>query len=281
MTNRLPTLINWIKSLLIIQISLCTLTRYQSRHGDSAAGSLTLTTIIALVPASIIALSIIANLPGISNYQQEIVSVILHQFVPKNSETITLYLTHFIEDSSSLSFLQLFLLTVSTLLLIHSVNKSINQMFNTQHKRHGAAVFAVYLAILVFGPILLGASLAVSLYAAESPIISLVTGLAGEIAPISIWLPFLITWLSLLVMYYFVPSEPIKPLSALIGSICAALLIEASKLGFGLYTSNIQTYEVLYGALSAVHLFLIWVYLTWSIILLGASLTSYIEESVL
>lgn len=286
--NRLKTFVNAIKlgfvrqyhratEIPIFQVVLCALKSYGKHHGDSAAGSLTLTMIIALVPACIIAFSIIANLPGVANYQQEIVSAVLHQFVPKNSETISLYLTHFIEDSRSLSLLQLFLLIISTLLLIHSVNQYINQMFNTQHERHGLAVFAVYIAILIFGPVLLGVSLALSLYAAELPFISSLSGLVGEVAPVSIWLPFFVAWLSLLLMYYFVPSEPINPFSVLVGSLCAAVLIEISKLGFGLYVSNVQTYEVLYGALAAIPLFLIWIYLTWSIILFGASLTSCIR----
>lgn len=283
--NRLQSLVIEIKSRVvnqyrrvaeshIVQIILCALRSYHGRHGDSAAGSLTLTTIISLVPASIIALSIIANLPGVANYQQEIVSAALNQFVPQNSETINLYLTQFIEDASSFSYLQLFLLIVSTLLLIHSVNQSINQMFNTQHDRHGLAVFAVYLAILIFGPVLLGASLALSIYVSELPFIASITGLVDEIVPVSEWAPFFVTWLSLFAMYFFVPSEPIKPASVLLGSLCAAVMVEMSKFGFGLYVSNVQTYEVLYGALSAIPLFLIWVYLTWSIILFGAALTS-------
>lgn len=276
MINRL----NHIGNLHVIQIGLCALKRYHRHHGEAASGSLTLTTIIALVPVGIIALSIISNLPGVANYQQEIVRAALHQFAPHNSKTITLYLTHFIEDSRNLSLLQLFLLIISTLLLIHSVNQSINQMFNTQHKRHGAAVFGVYLAILAFGPVLLGVSLALSLYVAELPSITSAMVGADEIAPVSTWLPFFIAWLSLFILYYFVPSEPLKPFSALMGGLCAAVLIEASKLGFGLYISNVQTYEVLYGALSAIPLFLIWVYLTWSIILFGASLTSCMKKPI-
>lgn len=206
-------------------------------------------------------------------------SAVLHQFASKSSEPIKYYLTHFIEDSSSLSWMQLFLLVVSTLLLIHSVNRSINQMFNTQHERHGMAVFAVYLAILIFGPTFLGISFVLSLQVAELPLVSSVMGLFGDIAPVPVWLPFFVAWLSLFVMYYFVPSEPVKPIPALLGGLCAAVLIEISKLGFGLYVSSVDTYQALYGALSAIPLFLIWVYLTWSIILFGACLASCMEET--
>jgi len=261
-----------------VQISLCTFNSYHSRHGSTAAGSLTLTTIIALVPACIIAFSIIAQLPGVTNYQHEIVSAALHQFVPRDNETVKLYLTHFIEASSSLSWLQLSLLVISTLLLIHSVNQSINQMFNTQHQRHGIAVFGVYLAILIFGPTFLGFSFALSIQMAELPFISSVTGLFGDYAPVSVWLPFFVAWLSLFVMYYFVPSERVKPLVALVGALAATVLIEINKLGFGLYVSSVDTYQALYGTLSAIPLFLIWVYLTWSIILIGAALTSCVED---
>ena len=125
--NHLQKLIDNIKSrffnwyhhasrLLAVKISLRALSYYHSRRGSTAAGSLALTTIIALVPACIIAFSIIAQLPVTTNYQQEIVSAALDQFVPENSETVKLYLTIFIEDSSSLSWLQLSLLVVSTLL---------------------------------------------------------------------------------------------------------------------------------------------------------------------
>ncbi len=264
--------------LLAVKITLRTLSCYLSRRGSTAAGSLALTTIIALVPACIIAFSIIAHLPGVTNYQQEIVSAALDQFVPENSETVKLYLTIFIEDSSSLSWLQLSLLVVSTLLLIHSVNQSINQMFETHHQRHGIAVFGVYLAILIFGPTFLGFSFALSIQMAELPIISSVIGLFGDFAPVSVWLPFFVAWLSLFVMYYFVPSERVKPLVALVGALVAAVLIEINKLGFGLYVSSVDTYQVLYGTMSAIPLFLIWVYLTWSIILFGAALTSCIED---
>lgn len=265
--------------LPLVRIIRCALRCFQRRRGSTAAGSLALTTIIALVPACIIAFSIITHLPGVASYQQEIVSAALHQFVPSNSETIQLYLTNFIKDSSRLSLLQLSLLVVSTLLLIHSVNQSINQMFGTRHRRRGIAVFAVYLSILIFGPTFLGSSFALSLQLSELPIISSIIGLFGDFAPVSIWLPFLVAWLSLFIMYYLVPSERVKPLVALVGALCAAVLIEINKLGFGLYVSSVDTYQVLYGTLSAIPLFLIWVYLTWSIVLFGASLTSCIEDS--
>lgn len=261
-----------------VRTIFCALSCYQRRRGSTAAGSLALTTIIALVPACIIAFSIITQLPGVANYQQEIVSAALHQFVPESSDSIRIYLTQFIEDSRNLSLLQLSLLVISTLLLIHAVNQSINQMFDTQLERHGVAVFGVYLAILIFGPTFLGLSFVLSLQVAQLPLLSSIMGLFGEIAPVSVWLPFFVAWLSLFVMYFFVPSERAKPLPAVIGALSAAALIEAGKMGFGLYVSQVDTYQALYGTLSAIPLFLIWVYLTWSIILFGACLTSCIDQ---
>ena len=251
---------------------------YFTRHGNIAAGSLTLTTLISLVPATVVGMSIIAQLPGVGEYRQRIIDTVLGQLVPENAAMVKTYLLYFVEDAASLSLLQLVLLILSTLLLIHSVNAAINQMFATTRQRHGFAVLSVYLSILVVGPVLLGASFVMSLRLVGFEIVGRALEISGQIAPVETWLPFLLAWLALSLIYYLVPSEPVRPTLAVAGGALGAFLIELNKTAFGWYLVGEETYEQIYGALSVIPLFIIWVYLTWSIVLIGALIVSGLNE---
>lgn len=86
-------------------------------------------------------------------------------------------------------------------------------------------------------------------------------------------LPFLTTTIALTLLYLLVPNCYVAPRHALIGGASAAILFETVKYGFGYYVKTVPTYEAIYGALAVLPIFLIWIYVSWVVVLLGAQLT--------
>jgi membrane protein len=102
-------------------------------------------------------------------------------------------------------------------------------------------------------------------------------GVAGHgVGGFRLWLlaPFLITWVGLTVLYQVVPNCRVRWRDAITGALVAAVLFEFARKGFALYVHGIANYRQIYGALAAMPIFLIWVYLSWVIVLLGAILAA-------
>ena len=91
-------------------------------------------------------------------------------------------------------------------------------------------------------------------------------------------LPFCFEALAFVILYTAVPNKPIKFTDALVGGIAAALLFELTKRGFTWYISNVHSYEIIYGALSSIPIFLLWIYLSWLVVLIGAEVTATLGE---
>ncbi|MFU8833356.1 MAG: YihY family inner membrane protein, partial [Wenzhouxiangella sp.] len=131
----------------------------------------------------------------------------------------------------------------------------------------------IYWAALTLGPLLMGASLALTSYLAAIPFFS--TDLAeGAVVGLINFMPLLVALAGFTLLFMIVPNRRVRWHHALIGAALSAVLFELASRGFVLYVSNFPTYERLYGALAAVPIFLVWIYLSWVVVLLGASLSA-------
>ena len=127
---------------------------------------------------------------------------------------------------------------------------------------------------MTLGPILVTAGVGVSSWVYAQP---LWRGVAGHgVAGFRLWLlaPFLITWVGLSVLYQAVPKCRVRWRDAITGALVAAVLFEFARKGFAAYVQGVANYKEVYGALAAIPIFLIWVYLSWVIVLLGAILAA-------
>lgn len=234
------------------------------------AASLSFTTLLSLVPLTAVAFGVLSAFPAYREYAGNIQSWVIDQFVASSADVIKANLQSFVSNTAKLSATGFFFLLVAAVLMIFSMESAFNIIWRVRERRHGLAAFLMYWAVLTLIPILIGVGIAVSSYLLTLPYLA---GTAEALNHSSLFihlLPFFSTWLAFSVLYVALPNKKIYWQSGMLGGFVAALLFELAKKSFGLYITFFPTYQLLYGALAIIPLFLIWLYVSWSLILLGA-----------
>jgi len=247
--------------------------QFHKQRGMQIASSLAYTTLLSLVPLITVVLAFLQGLPIFETIGGTVQSFIFSNFVPTFGDTIQEYLATFSSKASQLTITGLGVLFVIALMLMGTIDNAFNTIWYVRTRRRPVARFLVYWAILTLGPLLLGAGLLTSSYLLSIPLLNdggIVHGLQQQLLA---WLPFLMTTLAFTLMYILVPNCFVPRRHALIGGVAAALLFELAKYGFGLYVRTVPTQQTIYGALAVIPLFLIWIYISWVVLLLGAHIT--------
>ncbi len=246
--------------------------RFIAHGGLERAGSLAYTTLLSLVPLMTVVFAILTAFPVGERVNEVVQDFIFSNFIPAAGEVVHRYLLEFSSKASHLSGLGFMALLLVAVLLVHSIDRTFNAIWEVRRKRRPLNRFLVYWAVISLGPLLVGASLLVTSYLVSLPAVTEVTA-EGVGKRLLEWLPVAMSALAFALIYWLVPNRPVKGWHALAGGIFAAILFEWSKQAFAWYLTTFPTYEVVYGALAAVPIFLIWLYLSWLVVLLGAELT--------
>ncbi len=242
------------------------------------ASALAYTTLLSIVPLMAVTFSIFTAFPVFENLTDDFQSFLFQNFVPTSAELLQTYLLEFVQKASGLTALGIGGLMATSILLMAAINRALNTIWRTQTPRSSVVNFLVYWAVLTLSPLLMGISLAVSSYIVSLPLISDTT---NNIHVLRVT-PFIMSACAFSVLYILVPSQrvPIRP--AVAGGLVAALLFELAKKGFAFYVTQFPTYQAIYGALAILPIFLVWIYVCWVIVLLGAEIThsllSYRDE---
>jgi len=237
------------------------------------AAALTYTSLLALVPLLAIGFSILAAFPVFETVTDEIQDFIFANFVPASQEMIQDYLLGFAQQASNLTAIGVVFLLVTALLLMETIDYAFNEIWGVQQRRRGVSIFMVYWAVLSLGPLLIGVSLVATSYLVSLPFISDMAQNLGVKPFLLKIMPFSLTTIAFTLIYVAVPNRRVYLRHAFMGGFLAALLFEMAKRGFAYYVTQLATYKIVYGTLSAVPIFLIWIYFSWIIILLGAEIT--------
>lgn len=234
------------------------------------AGSLTFTTVLAIVPLLAVALALFTAFPQFHEFSDALQIFLSNSLMPPViSENVMSYLNDFAQQASRLTAIGGSFLVFTVLLLILSVDKALNEIWRVTKPRGMGQRLLVYWALLTLGPLMTGASLwATALVARESfGVISQLPDLLDITLKIS---PFFVSALGFAALFLIVPNARVAPRDALIGGFLVSALLEMMKFGFAFYVSQISTYTTIYGAFAALPVFLIWVYLSWLSVLFGA-----------
>ena len=182
------------------------------------------------------------------------------------------HLQSFARQASNLTGLGIVFLVVTSVLMLHTIEQTLNRIWKVRGGRKGLTSLLMYWAVLSLGPICLGAGLAISSYLTSQAIFNeTLTFLGGARFWLTL-LPFLFTTIMLTLLYTVVPNTSIPFRQGVLGAAVAALLFELAKGGFTFFIKQAPSYQVVYGAFAAVPVFLLWIYISWMIVLGGAEL---------
>lgn len=238
------------------------------------SGALAYTSLFALVPLTAAVLGVLAAFPGFADWRDQLTTWVFENFVPAAGSTVQGYITQFADSASKATVIGILVLLFSAVSLMMSIEDAFNRIWRVQVARSATSRFIVYWAALTLGPLLLVAALAISSYAFALPFIDAAEAQFSIRARVLVVLPFLIVWAALVAAYVVIPNRTVRISHAIIGALIAAVLFEAAKRGFALYATRYASYQQVYGALALVPIFIFWIYLSWIVVLLGASVTA-------
>jgi len=238
-----------------------------------AAAALSYTTLFALVPLSALALGVIASFAEFAAWSERITDFVFSNFVPAAARVVKSYLTEFAANAYQLTTVGVIALLVSALLLMSGIEETFNRIFRASARRNRIARFVVYWTVLTLGPVLVTASLGLTSYLFALPVIDEAEREYHLSERLLRWLPVVVTWVALWLAYTVIPATIVRLRHAAIGATIGTVLFELAKGGFAEYLAR-TSYEKVFGALAVVPIFLVWLYLLWLIVLLGASIAS-------
>jgi len=246
--------------------------QFVARRGLQTASSLAYTTLLSIVPLVGVVFSFFGNLPVFKDISNIIRAFIFGNFVPAFGQTIEEYLIGFSVKASQLTVTGIAVLVLIALLMMATIESSMNHIWNVLVRRNRVARFLVYWTILTLGPVLIGAGLYTTSYLLALPLISSVDESLMITSRLLVLLPVLTTSAAFSFMYILIPNCYVNWRNALIGGVTAALFFELAKYSFGVYVKSVPAYQLIYGAIAVIPMFLIWVYVSWLTVLLGAQI---------
>lgn len=249
------------------------LRRLDEERLPQVAGSLTFTTVLALVPVLTIAFAIFTTFPLFTTFRDSLEAYFVQSLMPKGvANTILDYLSQFASKANRLSAVGAIFLIVTAIMMFGTVDRTFNQIWRIQTPRPFLQRMIVYWAIMTLGPLLIGASL--SFTSLLSPVSSLARELPLLGTMLSVLISVSLTTLAFALLYLTVPHRLIDWRDAVAGGLGAAIAFEITKRLFTFFIAQFPSYRVIYGALAAVPIFLVWIYLCWLITLAGAVLAA-------
>ena len=246
--------------------------QYNEDRCRESAAALTYATLFAIVPVLTVTYAILAVIPALQDVGGDFQEWLLDYFVPDAGAQIQHYLTEFSRQATNLTIVGVVVLFVTALVMLRTIENTMNRIWKVSRPRSGVTAILMYWAVLTLGPVLLGAGLGISSYLTSVAVVADTVEMLGGMRFWLAVLPVFFTTVLLTLLYVVVPNCHVPLRQGLLGAFVAALLFELAKGGFALFVRLAPAYEVIYGAFAAVPLFLLWVFLSWVIVLAGAEL---------
>jgi membrane protein len=273
--EHLPRLLQTLQTWPWLDTLKTLLIRFREDRLGLTASSLTFTTLIALVPLLTVMLAVFSAFPMFSSFQDALQKYFLQSLVPETiAKPVLAALTQFASKANRLGSVGLALLVLTALALMLTIDRTLNGIWRVREPRPIAQRVLVYWASATLGPLLLGVSLSLTSYVLSASR-GLVGGVPGGISLLLNTVEFILFAAGLAGLFHYVPNTHVRWRHAIAGGLFAAAGFEVAKRLLGWYLRQVPTYSVVYGAFAAVPIFLIWIYLGWVIVLLGAVIAAY------
>ena len=249
--------------------------RFREDRLGLTAGSLTFTTLIALVPLVTVMLAVFSAFPMFAGFEAALQKYFLQNLVPEGiAKPVLRALTQFAGKARSMGTLGLLLLLATALALVLTIDRTLNAIWRVRQPRPFGQRVLVYWAALTLGPLALGVSLTITSLAVSASR-GLVVALPGGVAPVLDLMQFVLLMAAAAGLFHYVPHTDVRWRHAWAGALFVAVAFELAKSVLAWYVDSVPTYSTVYGALATLPILLLWIYLVWVIVLLGAIIAAY------
>lgn len=249
--------------------------RFREDRLALTAGSLTFTTIISLIPLVTVMLALFSAFPMFATLQGSLQQYFLQTLVPDSiARPVLGAITQFSTRASRLGTVGLVALVFSALAMMLTIDRALNAIWRVRERRPIARRVLVYWAAVTLGPLIFAVSLTATSYAVSASrgiVGDMPRGFGAAVATVE----FVLELLGFAALFHFVPNTFVRWRHALLGGLFVATCIAGGKRALALYFGAVPTYSMIYGAFSTLPIFLVWIYLCWVIVLLGAVIAAY------
>ena len=252
--------------------------RFRDARLGLSASSLTFTTVLALVPLFAVGLAVFAAFPVFGKFQDTIQRWLIESLVPESiARQVLSYLTQFSRKASRLGSVGLVAVLMSAVFLMVTIERTLGQIWGLQRQRPFAQRVLLYWSSITLGPLFLGASLAITSYVvtASSDVVNV---LPGSVRWLLDSFEFLLLIACVSGLYFYVPYTRVRWRHAITAGFFVAGALELAKKAMAFYLLQVPTYSLIYGAFAALPILLVWIYVTWLLVLLGAVLAASLPE---
>lgn len=254
------------------------LERFRDARLGVSASSLTFTTVLAMVPLFAVALAVFTAFPMFGKFQDTIQRWLVESLVPESiARQVLGHVTQFARKASRLGSVGLLAVVVTALALMVTIERTLGQIWRVERQRPFPKRVLLYWAAITLGPLLLGGSLAITSYLVSASRLWVEVP-AGSLRWLLDAVEFALVALCVSGLYFYVPYTPVRWRHALTAGVLAALGLELAKRLLTWYLAAMPTYSAIYGAFAALPILLVWFYLAWVIVLLGAVLAASLPE---
>jgi len=238
------------------------------------ASSMSWSTLFAIIPMLVILLSVFTHLPIFDDVYNDIRDLLFANLMPTHSAEIMKYIDEFVANSAKLGLVGVLYVVIATIMFFKDYDFVVNDIFETP-KRKALEAFRTYTLLVLLVPIMLGVSFYISSklqhYLDQSHITSFIH--------LYYFLPFLMIWGTFYVAYQLSAHTTISKRVALVSSFVTSLIWYIAKIGFVFYVTTNQTYTSIYGSISTLLFFFLWIYISWMIFLYGLRFCYLLDKS--
>ncbi len=260
-------------SVRVIQFVQATLGQFNRDKIVIRASGLAYSSLLAAVPLVAVAFAIFSAFGAFDEVKTKAQEFLFDQFLPTSQSEIIAYFNQFADGARSLGLIGFLALILASILLLDNIESNFNNIWHVTTHRKIIAKITSYTSVLVFGTLLLGASLTFSARI-KAAILSDVPFDPGTLEKIGTWFfPLALTFFAFLLMYLVIPFTRVQLKSAVVGAAIGSVFFELGKNLFANWVGQSVRYSTIYGSLAVIPIFLVWLYITWIIVLLGLEIS--------
>jgi membrane protein len=248
--------------------------RFKQERLAQTAGSLTFTTTMALVPCLTVVLAVFTAFPLFNQFQSVLQTWLIQSLIPESiARQVLGYLTQFSSKASRVGFFGFVVLFVSTFSLVYTIDRTLNAIWRVKKRRALSQRILLYWSVMSLGPMVLSLGVVCLYYISNAS----KDWMGSETAFVKLMLSgleFLLWVLGVSALYRYIPNVSVPYRHALLGGLWVTSAIEFARHWVTLYLTKIPTVSMIYGAFATLPILLLWIYVAWGIILVGAVFVS-------